>query len=253
MCGRYALARTRGQLQMEFGAEWAVPEELTPDYNVAPTKRVYAVLERRVAPGAPPRRELRDLRWGLVPSWSKDSGGAAKMINARLESVAEKPAFRGALARRRCLVPVDGYYEWLVEGADRPRSQQRRHPYHVSFRGGRPLALAGLYELWRDPVRPDGDPDAWWRTCAIITTEANPEIRGIHHRMPMPVAPSVWDRWLDPALTDTDEVLGLLRPPPEGSLAAHRVGDAVNSVRNNDPSLLRPHQPEPEPEEAQLF
>ena len=167
MCGRYAASRDPDDLVEEFEVDRPPERRLDPDYNVAPTKPVYAVLERvpRDQPGAAAERLLAVVRWGLVPSWAKDPGIGSRLINARVETVAEKPAFRRAFARRRCLLPADGYYEWYTpEDPAAPRGKGGRplkQPFFITSGDGSSLAMAGLYELWRDPSRDDGDPAAW--------------------------------------------------------------------------------------------
>lgn len=251
MCGRYASARKRVELLEEFSVQRdAATESLQPDYNVAPTKPVYAVLER---PGPRPpqpdaaastagegagdgraERELRVVRWGLVPFWAKDPRIGSRMINARAETVAEKPAFRRALARRRCLLPADGYYEWQSQpGA-------AKQPVYITRTDGSSLAFAGLYELWRDPAVADQDPDSWLWTSTIITTSAPDEIGVIHDRMPMIIDRERWSDWLDPAVTDVTEVRALLVPAATGGLRTYQVSARVNSVRNNGPQLIEP-------------
>ena len=186
MCGRYASARKRIELLEEFGAQSdGVDEPLAPDYNVAPTKPVYAVLTRE-------ERQLRIVRWGLVPFWAKDVKIGSRMINARAETVSEKPAFRRAFAQRRCLLPADGYYEWQASESG------PKQPIYISRSDGNSLAFAGLYELWRDPAVERDDPDAWLWTTTIITTSAPDELGHIHDRMPMIIDPAGWSDWLDP-------------------------------------------------------
>ena len=155
MCGRYASARKKHELLEEFQVELdGVPEEELPaDYNVAPTKRVYAVLSRAPKPAGAPVRQLRTVRWGLVPGWAKDPSIGSRLINARVETVAVKPAFRQAFAKRRCLLPADGYYEWY------PVEKKKKQPYYIHPSDGGVLAMAGLYEFWRDRSRADDDPD----------------------------------------------------------------------------------------------
>ena len=268
MCGRYASARKRIELLEEFAVERdRVAEPLEPDYNVAPTKPVYAVLTRRPraseeagdrakagdsakagdgeAGGARPdgvARELRVVRWGLVPFWAKDRSIGSRMINARAETVSEKPAFRSAFARRRCLLPADGYYEWY-----RPddAAKAAKQPYYIRRADGGPLAFAGLYELWRDRAVPDDHRDAWLWTTTIITTSAPDELGRIHDRMPMVIRPDRWADWLDPGNNDTGDVRGLLAPAVSGELISYPVSTAVNSVRNNGPRLIEPAEPEP--------
>ena len=235
MCGRYASARQRVQLLEEFAVQRdEVAQPLQPDYNVAPTKPVYAVLERARERERKPRRELRVLRWGLVPFWAKDPKVGSRMINARAETVADKPAFRRAFARRRCLLPADGYYEWQVVPGE------AKQPVYITPEDGSPLAFAGLYELWRDPAASRDDEDAFLWTSTIITTSAPDELGHIHDRMPMIIDPASWSDWLDPAFDDPAEVAGLLVPAQSGGLATYPVSRQVNSVRNNGPQLIEP-------------
>ncbi|MFE3828134.1 SOS response-associated peptidase [Streptomyces sp. NPDC059092] len=271
MCGRYAASRRPEELQEIFGVEkWEPEETLAPDWNVAPTKEVYAVLERPLkdAPTPRPVRQLRRLRWGLVPSWSKTPEGAARMINARAETVHEKPSFRRPFASRRCILPADGYYEWVTGPDERRLEEQgkkkrtRKQPYFVTPADGSVMALAGMYEFWRDPTLPPDHPLAWWATCSVITTEAETTPLGvapaegpgtlaeIHPRMPLMLTPDRWDAWLDPSRTDPDDLLGLLTPPPAGLMRAYPVTTEVSSVRNNGPELLAELAA---PEESTLF
>jgi putative SOS response-associated peptidase YedK len=254
MCGRYATAREPADLIEEFGIDWAAVDEqlapnykrFAPNYNVAPTDEVYAVVERLPKdqpadqPIAAPQRQLRVVRWGLVPSWAKDPKIGNKLINARAETLAEKPAFRRAFAVRRCLLPADGYYEWFTEDdAGRPRKQ----PYFIRNRGGGVLPMAGLYEFWRDPhAEPGADP--WLCTSVVITTEATDELGRIHDRMPMLVEPENWARWLDPRFEDVDQLQELLVPAVPGRLEAFPVSTDVNDVRNDGPHLIEPVGPQ---------
>src|SRR3984885_9515726 len=226
MCGRYASARKRTELLEEFGVERdRVSEPLEPDYNVAPTKSVYAVLTgrprgeqpdgggaqaggaRAAAAGPAGRdageaRELRVVRWGLVPFWAKDPKIGSRMINARSETVDSKPAFRHAFKRRRCLLPAGGYYEWQrPDGSseDEPKGKGAKQPYFITRGDGGPLAFAGLYELWRDAELPEDHERSWLWTATIITTSAPDERVKIHDRMPMVIEPRRWPDWLDPA------------------------------------------------------
>jgi putative SOS response-associated peptidase YedK len=260
MCGRYATARNPDDLVEEFGIERVAGEGLAPNYNVAPTDDVYAVLERldKGHPGKPPQRQLRVVRWGLVPSWAKDPKIGNRLINARAETLAEKPAFRKAFAVRRCLLPADGYYEWysgdLGDGevarvADSPKSspkQAKKQPYFIRNRGGGILPIAGLYEFWRDP-HAQADTDPWLWSCTVITTDAVDELGRIHDRMPMLVEPADWDRWLDPRVEDPDQLRRLLVPATPGRLEAYPVSTAVNDVRNNGPELILPIEGVPLP------
>jgi putative SOS response-associated peptidase YedK len=250
MCGRYASARKRQELLEEFQVERdRVTESLPPDYNVAPTKPVYAVLARAEKPSAPeedapqdkapaiehPVRELRVVRWGLVPFWAKDVSIGSRLINARAETVSSKPAFRRAFARRRCLLPADGFYEWQAAG-DGPGA--RKQPYFIHRQDGGMLAFAGLYELWRDKAVPDDAPDAWLWTATIITTRAQDEVGRIHDRMPMVIEAPRWADWLDPGQADDASLHALLAPASAGMLASYPVSTQVNSVRHNGPGLI---------------
>jgi putative SOS response-associated peptidase YedK len=268
MCGRFVSARKRLELLEEFAVERdRVSDDRSPDYNVAPTKRIYAVLEHadRGADGrggdgggadgggadgsrqdkddGRPQRELRLVRWGLVPSWAKDVAGGARMINARAETVAVKPAFRAAFARRRCVIPADGYYEWQLSAGAGKKIKQ---PYYICRADGGVLCFAGIYELWRDgSLLPDHN-DAWLWTASIITTDAPDEIGRIHDRTPMVVAPDSLDDWLDPGNNDKGALAAMMRPATSsgaGGLTSHAVSVAVNSVRNNGPDLIEPLPP----------
>ena len=227
MCGRYASSRRPEELVSHFQLGAPPSQVLAPSYNIAPTTAVYVVLQ-----GAA-HRELRVVRWGLVPSWAKDTKGAARYINARAETVATTPAFRSAYRRRRCLVPADGYYEWQA-GAG------RKQPYFLSALGGAPLAMAGLYEVWT-PAEGQGEP-LW--TCTVVTTAAADEHAAIHHRTPLLVRPEHWASWLDPEQPAPTELLVPGRP---GELQAWPVGPAVGNVRNNAPALLAPVELDPDP------
>jgi putative SOS response-associated peptidase YedK len=238
MCGRYATARYPDDLADEFGIERIVVEErLAPNYNVAPTDPVYAVVDRsdKAEPESPPQRQLRVVRWGLVPSWAKDVKIGARLINARAETLDEKPAFRKAFATRRCLLPADGYYEWYTD-----EGSNAKQPFFIHRSGGGILAMAGIYEFWRDPNAP-ADADPWLWSCAVITTEATDDVGRIHDRMPMLVEAINWDRWLDPRPVPQEfDLRKLLVPAVPGRLEAYAVSTKVNDVRNNGPELVAP-------------
>ncbi|MDO8309372.1 MAG: SOS response-associated peptidase [Actinomycetota bacterium] len=244
MCGRYAAAKAPAALVEEFEVVAAPAESLAPDYNVAPTKKVYVVLDRPDREDASLHpRSMEIARWGLVPSWAKDPSIGSRMINARAETVAEKPAFRRAFAKRRCIVPADGYFEWYLPsepGAPVGKGgKPLKQPFYIHPADGSSLAMAGLYEWWRDPTRADDDPQAWRLTCTVITTEASDEVGRIHDRMPMTVARDDWPAWLDPQIGP--EAAGpLLAPAMTAALAAYPVSTLVNNVRNNGPELLDP-------------
>jgi putative SOS response-associated peptidase YedK len=217
VCGRYASSRRPEDLVSWYDVEEPPEEELPPSWNVAPTDPVYGVVQSKEGV-----RQLRVLRWGLVPSWSKDAKGAARMINARQESVKEKPAFRKAFASRRCLVPADGYYEWKQEGTD-------KQPWYLSTPD--PLSMAGLYEHWKTPE------GTWLSTCTIITTTAPDDLGEIHDRTPLLVPREHWAVWLDRSVADPGD---LLVPGTQGVLEAWPVGKDVGNVRNNGPDLVAP-------------
>jgi putative SOS response-associated peptidase YedK len=233
MCGRYASARRDQEIADRFQVAELVGEELGPSWNVAPTQDVRAVLEREESGHV--ARQLRTLHWGLVPSWAKDTKIGARMINARVETITEKPAFRRAAARRRLIVPMDGYYEWQAPESGKGRKQ----PFYLTDPDGAPLAAAGLYELWRDPAKGDA-PDRWLWSLTVITTDATDTLGQIHDRSPLLLPEDLWDAWLDPELTDTEQVGALLARVPEPHLEPIKVGTAVGNVRNNSPELVRP-------------
>jgi len=251
MCGRYATTKSAAALVDEFAVDRPPDEELEPDYNVAPTKQVFAVLTRRPRgePDAEPQRALRTVRWGLVPSWAKDPSIGNRMINARIETAAEKPSFRKAFAKRRCILPADGYYEWyLPTEPDAPHSANGKpikQPYFIHRTDGSSLAMAGLYEFWRDPTREDDDPRAWLWSATILTTTATDDLGRIHDRAPLLVAPDAVAHWLDPDADDTASLAGLLVPAAPGALEAYPVSTEVNNVRNNGPHLVDPLSAEP--------
>lgn len=233
MCGRYAASKDPSALVEEFGVTAPVEERLEPDWNVAPTKRVPIVVS------AKGERALHAARWGLVPSWAKDPSIGSRLANARVETVGEKPAFRSSLAKRRCLVPADGYYEWYQPAGDpgQPASARpRKQPFYIHPADGSSVAMAGLYSWWRDPQ--GGDDAPWLLTCTIITTQAGDALGRIHERMPMTVPRQDWQRWLDPE--HPVDVEGMLHPAMNDDLVITPVSTLVNSVRNNGPELLEP-------------
>jgi len=254
MCGRFVSARERQELIDEFLVERdEVTREVAADYNVAPTDPIVAVLSRRPrespespesresskSPESPPVRELRLVRWGLVPSWAKDPSRGARLINARAETIAVKPSFRSAFARRRCLIPADGYYEWRPLGG-REHGRPRKQPYYIHRADGQGMAFAGIYELWRDRALPDDHPQARLWTAAIITTQATDDVGWVHDRMPMVVSPARWADWLDPAAGEADSLLRSITPATSEGLETRPVSTAVNSVAADGPELLTP-------------
>ncbi|WP_036555965.1 SOS response-associated peptidase [Nocardioides insulae] len=244
MCGRYASSRRPEDLIEEFEVVDArVAAPLESSYNVAPTDEVYAVVERpprseseSTQPEAP-QRQLRTVRWGLVPSWAKDVSIGSRMINARMETVAEKPAYRRAFEKRRCLLPADGYFEWYPTQRTGKNGKPVKQPFFIRPADRGVLAMAGLYELWPDPAKEADDPSRWVWSCTVITTEAEDDLGQIHDRMPLMVERDRWAHWLDP--TRPGE-LDLLVPAAPGRLEAFPVSTLVSNVRNNGPELIEP-------------
>lgn len=233
MCGRYVTVASTEDLLDEFDVQQAFGEDLAPSWNVAPTDPVRIVEARPPADDrtAEPVRQLRTVRWGLVPSWSRGVTGGAKMINARSETVATKPAFKAAAGRRRCLVPALGYYEWMRDGA-------AKTPFFLHDPDGGILAMAGLYEIWRDDALPDGDPNRWLWTCTVITRPATDALGHVHDRCPVIVPRGRRAGWLDCRADDPAEAERLLAGMPEPHLDLRQVGRAVGNVRNNSPELI---------------
>ena len=237
MCGRFAASASTEEIVATFAVDEVV-DEPRPTFNAAPTDPVSAVVDRLDADGGRRVRKLVTPRWGLVPSWAKDTRGAARLINARAETVASKPAFRKAFATRRCLLPADGYYEWESRPDAAASGRPAKQPWFIAPAGGDLFVMAGLYEFWRDPAT-----GAWLTTCTIITTTASDDVGRIHDRMPMVVAPDAWDAWLDPGLTDPAAVADLLAAPTPAALASWPVAPLVNNVRHDGPELVAPLAP----------
>ena len=250
MCGRYASYASPERLAAEFEVDEIFEGLPGPDYNVAPTVPVPAVFERRSKDSGEVKRRLAPLVWGLVPSWAKDPSIGAKLINARRETVAEKPAFRKAFAARRCVLPADGFYEWYdSDAAARALGRSpkvKKQPFFIHRADGGPLVMAGIYEIWRDPTKDREDDTAWLRTCSVITTTATDAIGHIHDRMPMVIPREAIDAWLDPNLTDPDKALDLLAVTDADQLEAYAVSTEVNRVQNNGPELIEPLPVEPD-------
>lgn len=236
MCGRYAQTRADDELERDLAFDRILGEARGPSWNVAPTQDVPVVLERVEDSG--PRRQLRSARWGLVPSWAKDVSIGSRLINARSETILDKPAFRKAAAKRRALVPMDGYYEWQA------REHEPKTPYFLH--GPEPLAAAGLYELWRDHSKADDDPARWLWSVTIVTRPAADSVGHVHDRCPVLLPRPLWDDWLDPAITGADEVGAMLTHVPEPHLVPREVGRAVGNVNNDGPELVEPVAPEPD-------
>jgi putative SOS response-associated peptidase YedK len=221
VCGRFTQQRPTAELAAMFDAEPPL-DDLLPTYNLAPTDEAAVVVERS------DRRAIRAYRWGLIPSWAKDEKIAAKLFNARAETLSTSGAFRESFRRRRCIVPADAFYEWQRQGG-------LRQPFLIRRADGAPLALAGLWSGWRHP-----ETEQVIRTFTIVTTTANRALSSVHDRMPVVLAPEHWRRWLDPAMEDTGELTGLLQPAPDDDLVLYPVRPLVNNVRNNGPELIEP-------------
>jgi putative SOS response-associated peptidase YedK len=219
MCGRYVITSSPEAIRALF----RYPEQpnFPPRYNVAPTQPVPIV---RINEGA---RAFTLVRWGLIPSWVKDPRHFTLLINARGETLNEKPAFRNAMQRRRCLFPADGFYEWKADG-------DRRRPFFIRPRNGTPVAFAGLWETWMGPNGEELD------TACILTTTANSTVAPIHHRMPVMIAPEAFDLWLDSAKVDVATAAALIVPAPDGLLEAYEISTAVNRAANDFPALIAP-------------
>ena len=224
MCGRYVASSPPGELARYFGAELRSEQLLDADYNVAPTRQVFTVLQDGDT------RVLDTSRWGLIPFWAKDAKVGNKMINARSETVAEKSAFRSAFKTKRCIIPADGFYEWT-----RPEGKTRQ-PWFIHRPDGEPYAFAGLWETWRGPEK-DQEP---LRSCTVLTGAANEPMSRIHDRMPIMLPPSAWDTWLDPEVDDLDTLGKLLVPAPPELITFHPVSTDVNNARSRGEELVEP-------------
>ncbi len=232
MCGRFTSVTPPDELARLFETPTPSPDvvEHSPNYNVAPTTRILGVAVDREG-----TRRIGRFQWGLVPSWAKDASGSARLINARSESIFEKPSFRHLVPTRRCIVPMDGFYEWRTIHDVPPPARAPKEPIYVTRADGRPLAVAGIWSSWRSD-----EESAWLHTCCLVTTRANATIESIHDRMPVILEADDWTSWLDPANSDRREIEALMRPADPDVVVVRRVSTRVNSVRNNDPSLLDP-------------
>ena len=224
MCGRFTQQRPASELGEIFAAE-PLADELGPRFNVAPTDDAFVVVQRD------DRRAITAYRWGLVPHWASDLKAGSRMFNARAETLSTSPAFRVAYKQRRCVVPVDSFYEWKREGTI-------RQPYRVAREDGRPLALAGLWAGWHDPAT-----EAVRRTFTIVTTTPNQALADLHDRMPVILPDDAWQRWLDPAAADAGELRAMLEPSDAMALRIHPVERLVNDVRRDGPELIEPLAP----------
>lgn len=227
MCGRYAVTTAPEAIRQLF--RYVERPNFPPRYNIAPTQPIAIV---RLSEG---ERHFALVRWGLIPSWVKDPKSVSLMFNARGETAAEKPAYKAAMKRRRCLVPADGFYEWKRDG-------DRKRPHWIRRRDSKPLAFAGLWETWTGPNGEELE------TAAIVTTAANDTLKPLHDRMPVVVPPDAFGLWLDPN-ADLKIAAALMTPAPNDLLEAYEVSSAVNRVANDEPALLTPASELPEPVE----
>jgi putative SOS response-associated peptidase YedK len=234
MCGRYRLSRRKQIIEEHFDSV-SGEEDWAPRYNVAPTQPVPIISQHPKEP----RRDLSLVRWGLIPSWAKDASGAARMINARSESAAIKPAFRDALKLRRCLVPADGFYEWM-------RAGKTKQPYLFEVNEGELFAFAGLWERWKDP---NGN---WIKSCSILTTTPNAVTAAVHDRMPVILHPDNYDLWLDPRFNDVAALSEMLKPYDARLMRSFLVSTRINHTANDDAECAKPLAIEAPPQ-GQLF
>lgn len=218
MCGRFSLAQSAETIAQIF----QLPEipNLIPRYNIAPTQQIGTILQKT-------QRQFQWMRWGLIPSWAKDPGIGNKLINARDETLTEKPSFRKAFKHRRCLIIADGFYEWQ-------KVDNRKQPYYLQMQDGKPFAFAGLWDTWQPP---EGEEIV---SCTIITTNANSLAEPIHDRMPVILAPDSYERWLDPTSTDPQTLQELLKPYDSKAMKATPVSSAVNNPGNEKPECIAP-------------
>jgi putative SOS response-associated peptidase YedK len=222
MCGRFVQTQSAETYAEYFSVDVVRSDPLPASWNVAPTDRVYAIAEHH------DERLLGSFEWGLVPWWAKDRRIAAKHINARVETIAEKPAFRDSFREKRCIVPADGFYEW-------ERKDTGKLPHYIYRTTGEPLALAGLWAAWKDP-----ETEERHRTCTIITGEPDATVAPLHNRMPVILPEAVWGAWLDPTIEDPSTVRTLLGSIESPDLSEHAVSTLVNKVANNLPDLVKP-------------
>ncbi|MEH2265606.1 SOS response-associated peptidase [Nostoc sp.] len=221
MCGRFTLNQSAEALAQVFRVDPVL--DLAADFNIAPTRMVATVLRNPESE----KREFKQLYWGLIPSWAKDAGMGAKLINARAETVAEKPAFRSAFKHRRCLVLADGFYEWQ-------RQQGKKQPFYFRLQDRQPFAFAGLWERWRSPANEEVI------SCTILTTAANELLQPIHERMPVILEPQDYDLWLDSQVQTPQTLQELLRPYPAPAMTAYPVSTLVNNSRHHSPECIIP-------------
>jgi putative SOS response-associated peptidase YedK len=224
MCGRFARYSLSRELERYFNAH-PPSFEIQPNYNVAPTQEIPVIVMKE------DERHIKKRHWGLVPFWAKDTSIGSKMINARVETLSSKPAFKAALKHRRCLIPADGFYEWFGKAGS-------KQPYYFHLPSGEPMAFAGLYEIWEDKEAPlETGP---YKSCTIITTEASDSVRDIHNRMPLILKPEAFDEWLDPGNKEPAKIEQLLETACVRELNRHPVSKRVNRIENNSAECIEP-------------
>jgi putative SOS response-associated peptidase YedK len=224
MCGRFARYSLSRELERCFGANPA-PFEILPDYNVAPTQEIPVIIRHEG------ERHIAKRHWGLVPFWAKDISIGSRMINARVETVGSKPAFRAALKQRRCLIPADGFYEWRGKAGS-------KQPFYFHLPCGEPFAFAGLHEIWEAKEGPPGVGP--YTSCTIITTEASDSVKNVHNRMPLILKPEAYAEWLDPGNKESAGIEQILKRAPVKDLKCYPVSKLVNQVGNNKKECLEP-------------
>jgi putative SOS response-associated peptidase YedK len=245
MCGRFAVTSDPATLAAEIDAVNETGQDFAgPNYNVAPTTSIAAVVARHSDAGDEPTRRLRLMRWGLLPSWVKaDADGRplarAQLINARAETLTSAPAFRTAAEHKRCLIPMDGYYEWMPT-PEPAGGKARKTPFYIHRADGRPLLVAGLWSVWRPAATSEP-----LLSCTVVTTAASGELARVHDRMPLLLAEADWDRWLDPDRPAPSDLL--VGAPDTATMAMREVSILVNNVRNNGPELIEPAEPDNQP------
>jgi putative SOS response-associated peptidase YedK len=223
MCGRFVQFSSLRTLEAHFPID-SIAGDVRASYNVAPTQQVLAIIHQD-------GRRLEKLRWGLVPSWAKDLSGASRLINARAETAAQKPSFRAAFKRRRCLIMADGFYEWQGQKGS-------KQPYFFALPSKRPFAFGGLWETWKSKNAADDDPA--YKSCTILTTAASKSMQDIHHRMPVILQPEAYDDWLDPEIHDADRLAVMLQNHLVREMQHYPVSKLVNRVQNNSPANINP-------------
>lgn len=253
MCGRYVSTKASKDLLVEFDAvDGTAGQDTGPDYNVAPTRTVHTIVtrpprdeENHEKSDEAPVRQLRLAHWGLIPSWAKDASVGYKMINARAETIGEKPAYKRAFAKRRCIVPADGWYEWVKDVG--PDGKPRKQPYLMIPPDGHSLALAGLYEFWKPKDAPEDEPLTM--SVTILTVPAVGELERIHDRMPLVLAHDAWERWLDPNAEGPENLLASIDEAGRESLELRPVSPDVGNVKNNYAGLIERIELAPEAQE----